>query len=98
MALDTLEQCVKITSAKLLAPGADYDDRLASHVSWLAKGLVATLEAARKLEATQTKAAKKLSPKETEALIRGYINELPKEKLTDLLRYVQELAPEGSVL
>jgi hypothetical protein len=96
-ALATLEKCVDRTSKDLLE-AEEYDSTLASHLSWLTKSLVSTLEAARKLEMQQSKQAKELTPEEEDKQCRAYIADLPKERLFELMQFIRELVPEGSVL
>jgi primosomal protein N'' len=96
-ALATLEECIERTSKKLLE-AEEYDSTLASHINWLARQLVSTMEAARKMEASQGAKAKKLTPKQQDDLIRVYVSELPRERLAELIKFIGELHPTGSVL
>lgn len=75
-----------------------YNDRLASHLSWLTKNMVANLDALRKAEKEARNRAASLTRDEEVAIVKVWLEELDVRSRKEVAEYITELSRSESLL
>jgi len=75
-----------------------YDDRLASHLSWLTKNMVANLDALRKAEKEARNRAAEFTRDEEVELVKVWLEELDVRNRRELRSYIDEIDRGESLL
>ena len=100
-AADQLDWCIEHVSAQLreqVENQGKYNDKLASHLSYLNGAVVSSLGELRKLDAGLRAQAKKLTPEQEHEAMLAYVRELPIERRLEIRHVLDELEGETSVL
>ena len=99
-AVQTLDRCVERMSEKL--DHAEYDNKDASHLAWLAKQLAGITGELRKLEAHEEKISKNMSPEKRHAVVMAYLKALPhhrqREVADEIKRMLATITTTGGML
>ena len=77
-AVDSLDSCVERVTIML---GADkYDQRMASHLAYLAKHAIMVLGELRKLEAHDQRAVRAMTTDQKDAQVLAYVRDMPRDR------------------
>jgi hypothetical protein len=101
-AMEQLERCTEHVKAMLDGTegkdGAEYDARLASHLSWLTRNMTGCLDAMRKQEAAERARWKSMGVAEEADLVRVWLDEAPEEQRAEIRAHLDELGAGGGLL
>lgn len=78
--------------------GSEYDERLASHLSWLTKNMASCLDAMRKQEAAERARLKGMSRGEEVELVKVWLEESPIEVRQEIADYIGGMGNMGGLL
>ena len=99
-AVQTLDRCVERVTEILEAD--EYNNKLASHLAWLAKQLAGITGELRKLEAHEEKISKNMSPEKRHAVVMAYLRSLPhhrqREVAEEIKRMIATVSTTGGML
>lgn len=91
-AVDSLDDCVERVTVML--GHEKYDQRLASHLAYLAKHAIIVLGELRKLEAHDQRAVKAMTVEEKDAQVLAYVRDMPRDRRAQIRAAIDELDAE----
>lgn len=95
-AMAQLQVCTRKVSAML--EGGEYDDRLASHLSWLTRNMTGNLDAMRKQESAERMRLKSMTRAEEVELVKVWLDELPEQERAEIRAHLDQLGNGGGLL
>lgn len=95
---DAMEQLRRCTAAVGVMLEGEYDDKLASHLSWLTKNMSQCLDAIRKQEAAERARWKSMGVEEETGLVKVWLDEAPIGARAEIAEHLAGLGEGGGVL